>query len=297
LFSRFDAFPIRFDFLDTIDGGNLSIQCHPNLEYMRKNFGETLTQDETYYILDTKQPSNGNDETSSYVYLGFQPHVDREEFHRALLDSRRQQQPLDVDKYIERVRSNRHDLFLIPNETVHASGKNQLVLEISATPYIYTFKLYDWLRQGLDGRPRPLNIAHGMNNLQFDRHAEQLRCRPTTRHIELGQYEEQYLATHEHHFYDLHRLIIAADSTVDVRRTTDNRFHLCMLVEGDAIELRFNAVDEQQDQEQTRQYNYIETFLIPASIGEYRLRPLVRTSSSCVVLIAHLKWDCERLVE
>jgi hypothetical protein len=72
-----------------------------------------------------------------------------------------------------------------------------------------------------------------------------------------------------------------------------------MLVEGDAIEIQFNSIDNNQEK-QIRQYNYIETFLIPASISEYRLRPVIKNKNSekkFILLVAFIKWDCEKLLE
>jgi predicted NBD/HSP70 family sugar kinase len=303
LFNNANDFPIRFNFLDTIDGGNLSIQCNPNLQYIRSNFGEKFPQDETYYIIETtqhwKEEYKYDKTLSSYIYLGFQENINPEEFHQALILSDTKKQTLNVEKYIQYTPTNIHDFFLIPNQTIHALGRNQVVLEISSTPYIYTFKLYDWLRLGLDGRPRLLNIEHGMKNLKFDRRAEQLYCHPKTIQIEENKYEEQHLPTHDLHFYDVHRLIIEANESIEIIRSTENRFHLCMLVEGDAIEIEFNSNQDKQ----IKQYNYIETFLIPASIQQYRLRPIIKNKNNeknlrkFILLIAFLKWDCEKLLE
>jgi hypothetical protein len=75
-----------------------------------------------------------------------------------------------------------------------------------------------------------------------------------------------------------------------------------MLVQGDAIEIEFNSIDNNQ-QKQIRQYNYIETFLIPASIKEYLLRPIIKNRPDekkprqFILIIAFLKWDCEKLLE
>ena len=55
-----------------------------------------------------------------------------------------------VQAYVNAFPVQKHDHILIPAGTIHCSGKDTMVLEISATPYIFTFKLWDWGRLGLD---------------------------------------------------------------------------------------------------------------------------------------------------
>ena len=70
---------------------------------------------------------------------------------------------------------------------MHCSGKNSMVLEISATPYIFTFKLWDWGRLGLNGLPRPIHLDHGAANIQWDRTTEWVRRNLINRNVALAK--------------------------------------------------------------------------------------------------------------
>jgi mannose-6-phosphate isomerase class I len=248
-------FPIRFDYLDTFDGGNLSMQCHPRPEYAAQHFGERFTQDETYYITDCGADAE--------VYLGFQPGVDAREFRQALEKSVHESSALDMERFVQKHAATKHGLYLIPNGTIHCSGKNNLVLEISATPYIFTFKMYDWMRLDLDGQPRPLNIDRAMENLYFDRQGERIQ-REFIAHPRMlasgAGWELIHLPTHGEHFYDVNRF----DFTTTVEGRTAGSPHVLNVVEGPSVVLETPGAPPQR-------FAFAETFVVPAATGTYRL--------------------------
>src|SRR5690606_4059789 len=104
------------------------------------------------------------------------------------------------------------------------------------TPYIYTFKIYDWQRLDLNGEPRPLNVDRAFENLDFSRKGtvvpETLISKPQV--IETGEdWKKILLPTHPEHFYEVMRYEF--DSEIII--STAGQCHLLMLVEGESLEL------------------------------------------------------------
>jgi mannose-6-phosphate isomerase class I len=255
-FSRFGAeFPIRFDFLDTMDGQNLSLQVHPTTEYIINKFGMTYTQDESYYILDAKE--------DGAVFLGFKEEIDTEEFITELKIAATGAAKFDAEKYINKWPAKKHDHFLIPAGTIHCSSKNCMVLEISATPYIFTFKLWDWDRVDLNGLPRPIHIEHGEKVLQYDRDTKWVRDNLINR-FELIEENEVFKITktglHKYEFIETQ--VLSTNSRAYVK--SDNEFAQLNLVEGQKA-----LVSSPTSSFEPLEIHYAESFIVPANAGDY----------------------------
>lgn len=251
-------FPIRFDFLDTMGGGKLSLQVHPLTEYIQDRFGMNYTQDESYYILDA-----GHGAT---VYLGLKeniaPEVMVHDLHRA------QEGGFDfpAEEYVNRWLARKHDHFLIPAGTIHCAGSESMVLEISATPYIFTFKLWDWCRLGLDGRPRPIHIEHGAANIQWDRTTEWVKRELINRFETIAEgdgWREERTGLHEREFIETRRHWF----TGTVPHHTGG-VNVLNLIEGDEA-----IVESPTHAFESFVVHYAETFIVPAAAGGYTLRP------------------------
>jgi mannose-6-phosphate isomerase class I len=263
-YGRFGAeFPIRFDLLDTMGGGNLSFQVHPLTDYISKHFGMRYTQDESYYLLDAAP--------GAVVYLGRKEGTRFDDMVADLDAAQRGEKAFDDRRFVAQFPAKKHDHFLIPAGTLHCSGAGSMVLEISATPYIFTFKLWDWARVGLDGKPRPIHIEHGKANIQWDRDESYAAARLVNQVRKVGQgtgWREERTGLHEAEFIETRRHWFTSSVPHDTGGERHGSVNVLNLVEGE------EAVVESPDNAFAPfAVHFAETFIVPAAVGPYRIRP------------------------
>ncbi len=254
-----DEFPIRFDLLDSVGGGHLSFQVHPLTEYIQHRFGMHYTQDESYYVLDAA--------AGAEVFLGLREGTDVAAMVADLERAQAGGAPFDDRRYVCRWPARRHDHFLIPAGTCHCSGAGTMVLEISATPYLFTFKLWDWGRLGLDGLPRPINLRHGSRNIVPGRTESWVRRELVNRVEEIARGEgwrEERTGLHEREFIETRRHWFTGTAPHD----TAGGVNVLNLVEG-----REAVVESPGGAFAPFVVHHAETFIVPAAVGRYTIRP------------------------
>lgn len=278
--SRFGtSFPIRFDFLDTMGGGNLSLQVHPLVEYAQDIFGIHYTQDESYYIIEATERST--------IYIGVKNDINKEDLVADLRKAALGDYTFPDEKYINVLPVKKHDHYSIPAGTIHCGGPDTVVLEISATPNNFTFKLWDWNRLGLDGIPRPVHIDHGAANILVERDTdfvlkqlasladsdfENLSDQDGVKTERTGLHELEFIETHRHWFNE--SVVIETHESVNMLN----------LVEGTSV-----VVESLNGEFDSLLINYGETFIVPESVKQYKIMNAEDINQKVAVLQAFVR--------
>lgn len=141
-------FPILVKWLDCSE--RLSLQVHPPCQKAAALNGEPKT--ENWYIADASDHAS--------IVVGLQPGITRAEFENALAEDR-------VEDCAEYLPTTAGSSILIKSGCLHAINAGNLILEIQQNSDT-TYRVHDWNRMGLDGRPRQLHIDEAMQSINFD---------------------------------------------------------------------------------------------------------------------------------
>lgn len=146
--SSVERFPLLIKLLDARE--RLSLQVHPPASVAASLGGEPKT--ECWYILDA--------EPGAEIYAGLRRGVRREDFENALHSG-------DVERLAHRFPAREGDAIFIPSGRVHAIGAGTVILETQENSDT-TYRVFDWNRLGLDGKPRELHIKESLASINFE---------------------------------------------------------------------------------------------------------------------------------
>lgn len=128
---------------------DLSLQVHPPERIAGSMGGEAKS--ELWYVADA--------DAGSFVHVGLQPGTTPDELAKRARDG-------TVAGLFHHLPVKAGDALFIPSGRVHALGRGVVVLEIQQNSDT-TFRVFDWNRPGLDGRPRPLHLAQALASMDF----------------------------------------------------------------------------------------------------------------------------------
>lgn len=228
-------FPLLIKLLDCQD--DLSVQVHPSDDYEGLPKGE-LGKTEMWYVLDAKPGAK--------IVYGLQPGVSRETFAAAIEEGR-------IMDTLQEVAVSPGDTFYIPAGTVHALGAGVLVAEIQQNSDT-TYRLYDYDRPGLDGKPRELHIADSLRVTAFDNAG-------ASRRSTAGSAANEWLQLAASPYFIVEKAAIDGGVTA---ATTPDSFTIVVVCEGRG-ELTWDGGAAAQPLAAG------ECYLLPAALGGYEI--------------------------
>lgn len=176
-------FPLLVKILDAQE--KLSLQVHPPAHKAAELRGDPKT--EMWYVADATPDAD--------LFVGLRRGATREEFERRIQDG-------SVAECFHRIPVKSGDSMFLPSGRVHALGAGNLIFEIQQNSDT-TYRVFDWNRVGLDGRPRELHIPQALASIDFE-DFEPALAPAEWRKASVG--EVRWLADCDLFTVDLHRL-------------------------------------------------------------------------------------------
>ncbi|BFH70350.1 type I phosphomannose isomerase catalytic subunit [Paenibacillus dendritiformis] len=226
-------FPLLIKLLDCND--DLSVQVHPTDDYEGLPEGE-LGKTEMWYVLDAKPGAK--------IIYGLKEGTDREALAAAIAEGR-------IMEALQEVPVQAGDSFYIPAGTVHALCAGVVVAEVQQNSDT-TYRLYDYNRPGLDGKPRELHIDDSLNVIAYEGAG-------ATRMKTDNAKPNEWLTLAESPYFRVEKGIVKQPWSLS---TTPDSFVILVVCEGTGT-LRW------ADQELPLAAG--ECFLLPANLGAYAL--------------------------
>lgn len=226
-------FPLLIKLLDCND--DLSVQVHPNDHYKGLPKGE-LGKTEMWYVLDAKPGAK--------IIYGLEQGVDRAALAKAIKEG-------SIMDCLQEVTVQAGDTFYIPAGTVHALCAGVLVAEIQQNSDT-TYRLYDYNRPGLDGKPRELHIEDSLNVIAYEGSG-------ATRMATDGAEPGQWLTLASSPYFTTEKGVVRGEWPLS---TSEDSFVVLIVAEGSgSVEWSAGCVDAKAG----------DCFLLPANLGRYTL--------------------------
>jgi len=143
-----ERFPLLVKILDARE--RLSIQVHPPARIANELGGEPKS--EMWYIADAAPDAE--------LYVGLKKAVTRTQFEQAI-------QTGNVADCVHRIGVKAGDVMFLPSGRLHAIGGGNVIFEIQQNSDT-TYRVFDWNRQGADGKPRELHVAQSLASIDFN---------------------------------------------------------------------------------------------------------------------------------
>lgn len=252
-------FPIRFNYDDTWHSdGNMSIQVHPEKSICTREYNELGGQDEAYYIIAAGHGAK--------TYAGFETGADTKEFLERIKQSEKNGSEVDYQKYISHLDSVPGRQIMLPGGTIHASGRNQLILELgSLTVGSYTYKLYDYNRRDSLGNARPIHSVMGERVLHEERDTNWVRENIAIAPIPDGQgegWKQTILGKTDLMYYMTRQLDLKTGARAEF--SNSGQFTVLTLVDGEAVKIYSKS-----NPDFSFEQSFLDIVVVPATIEDY----------------------------